>query len=237
MRYTGDLLNLGCSHIYNFVQKKAAEKVLQDEVITKEIERRSAIDINGNKKFSFDSNSSLMKIVNKLPTSLKPNIKGLTKEQLSIYDNYPKIYGESISMDNGPIINANTIINSSNTILNITCLLKDVLDKPNTIKSIKNYELCMQNIQNLMHNNYYNNSNSNNNEFEEGSEELKLCEKTIKENKLKELNLPENEESKLISQISLSSFRNAYIAFEQQHKKLLNTYVTFIKGWFKSTTS
>ena len=178
-----------------------------------------------------------MKIVNKLRTSLKPNIKGLTKEQLSIYDNYPKIYGESISMDNGPVINANTIINSSNTILNITCLLKDVLDKPNSIKSIKNYELCMQNIQNLMHNNYYNNSNSNNNEFEEGSEELKLCEKTIKENKLKELNLPENEESKLISQIALSSFRKAYIAFEQQHKKLLNTYVSFIKGWFKSTTS
>ena len=237
MRYTGDLLNLGCSHIYNFVQKKAAEKVLQDEVITKEIEKRSAIDINGNKTFNFDNNSSLMKIVNKLPTSLKPNIKGLTKEQLSIYDNYPKIYGESISMDNGPISNANTIINSSNTILNITCLLKDVLDKPNSIKSIKNYELCMQNIQNLMHNNYYNNSNSNNNEFEEGSEELKLCEKTITENKLKELNLPENEESKLISQMALSSFRNAYIAFEQQHKKLLNTYIAFIKGWIKSTTS
>ena len=88
-----------------------------------------------------------------------------------------------------------------------------------------------------MHNNYYNNSNSNNNEFEEGNEELKLCEKTITENKLKELNLPENEESKLISQIALSSFRNAYIAFEQQHKKLLNTYIAFIKGWFKSTTS
>ena len=37
--------------------------------------------------------------------------------------------------------------------------------------------------------------------------------------------------------MALSSFRNAYIAFEQQHKKLLNTYIVFIKGWIKPTTS
>ena len=237
MRYTGDLLNLGCSHIYNYVQKKAAEKVLQDETIAKEIERRSAVDMNGNKTFNSENNINLMKIVNKLPPSLKPNIKGLTKEQLSIYDNYPKIYGESISMDGNQSNGSNPIINSSNIILNITRLLKDVLDKPNSIKSIKNYDLCMQNIQNLMFNNYYNNSNSNNNEFEEGSEELKLCEKTITENKLKELNLPEHEEVKLILQMAISSFRNAYLAFEHQHKKLLNTYLAFIKGWIKSTNA
>ena len=159
-------------------KKKAAEKVLQDETIIKEIERRTSLDVNGNKTFNFDNNLNLMKIVNKLPVSLKPNIKGLTKEQLLIYDNYPKIYGENISMDNIPNNNG-PIINSPSTIGHITHLLKDVLEKPNSIKNIKNYDLCMQNIQNTMINYYYNNQNNNTNEFEEGSEELKLCEKAI----------------------------------------------------------
>ena len=232
MKYTGDLLNIGCSHIYNYVQKKAAEKVLQDETIAKEIERRSTLDRNGNKIFNFDSNSNLMKIVNKLPDSLKPNIKGLTKEQLSIYDNYPKIYGESISNDNNQN-NNNQIINSPSTILHITHLLKDVLEKPNSIKSMKNYDLCMQNIQNTM----INSQNNNNNEFEEGSEELKLCEKAITDNKLKELNLPEHEETKLIFQMVLSSFRYSYNAFERLNKKLLNVYIAIIKGWIKCSTN
>ena len=245
-KYTGELLNLGCSHIYNFVQKKAAEKVLQDEIIIKEIERRSSLDINGNKQFNFDNNSTLMKIVDKLPQSLKPNINGLTKEQLLIYDNYPKIYGESIILD---ITQNIPIINSTNTIGNITHLLKDVLDKPNSIKSFKSYEICMQNIQNTMYNRYYNNQNinannsqnniqninQNNNEFEEGSEELKACEKAIIENKLKELNLQESEEAKLIHQMVVLSLKYAYSAYERQYRKLLNIYLSIIKGWIKST--
>ena len=250
MKYTGELLNLGCSYIYNYVQKKAAEKVLQDDTIKKEIERRSSVDINGNKKFVFDNNSPLMKIVDKLPSSLKPNINGLTKEQLLIYDNYPKIYGETLSLDNSQ---NNQIINNTNTIAHITHLLKDVLEKPNSIKSIKNYELCMQNIQNTMVSCYYsNNSNSNNNnnsnsnnsksnnsnsnnEFEEGSEELILCEKAIKDNKLKELNLQENEEAKLIHQMVILSFKYAYNSFEHQYKKIVNVYLAIIKGWINST--
>ena len=238
-KFTGELLNLGCSHIYNYVQKKAAEKVLQDETIIKEVERRSSTDINGNKKFTFDNNSTLMKIVDKLPQSLKPNIKGLTKEQLLIYDNYPKIYGESISLDNAP---NNPIINSTNTIVNITHLLKDVVEKPSSMKNFKSYELCMQNIQNTMLNRYYNNQNhdnnnnsQNNNEFEEGSEELKLCEKTIIENKLKELNLQESEEAKLIHQMVLFTFKFAYTAFDRQCRKILNVYLAIIKGWINYT--
>ena len=37
--------------------------------------------------------------------------------------------------------------------------------------------------------------------------------------------------------MAISSFRNAYLAFEHQHKKLLNTYLAFIKGWIKSTNA
>ena len=37
--------------------------------------------------FSYETNSSLNKIVNKLPPVLKPNMNGLTKVQLSIYNN------------------------------------------------------------------------------------------------------------------------------------------------------
>jgi hypothetical protein len=96
-----------------------------------------------------------------------------------------------------------------------------------------------------MYNCYYNNQNNNNNqnsnnnnninEFEDGSEELKLCEKAVLENKLKELNLQENEEAKLIHQMVLITFRYAYNAFEHQYKKLLNVYLCVIKGWIKST--
>ena len=237
IKFTSDLLNIGCSHIYNYVQKKAAEKVLQDETIKKEIDRRNSIDINGNKVFSFDSNSNLMKIVNKLPPSLKPNIKGLTKEQILIYDNYPKIYGELISIDNNQNPNNNVFLSSLTTIGHITHLLKDVLEKPNSLKSFKSYEICMNNIQTTMIKFFYSgqNNNSNNNEFENGSEELKLCEKAITENKIKELNLAENEETKLILQMVILSFKYAYNAFEHQYKKILNVYIAIIKGWIKST--
>ena len=235
IRFTSDLLNIGCSHIYNYVQKKASEKVLQDETIKKEIERRNTNDINGNKVFTFDDNSNLMKIVNKLPPSLKPNIKGLTKEQLLIYDNYPKIYGELISMDNNQNPNNNTFISSLPTIGNITHLLKDVLEKPNSIKSSKSYEICMQNIQTTMIKCYYSgqSNTTNNNEFENGSEELILCEKSITENKIKELNLAENEEAKLILQMVMLSLKYSYHAFEHKYKKLLNVYISIIKGWIK----
>ena len=47
MKYIGDLLNIGCNYIFNFVEKKAAENVLQDETIIKEIERRKTVDLNG----------------------------------------------------------------------------------------------------------------------------------------------------------------------------------------------
>ena len=95
MKYTGDLLNIGCNYIFNYVQKQAEENVLKDETIQKEIQRRKNIDPNGTKLFSYDNNSSLMNIVNKLPALLKPNKKGLTKEQLNIYSNYPTSIGAS----------------------------------------------------------------------------------------------------------------------------------------------
>ena len=89
MKNLGDLLNVGCNYIFSFVQKKAAENVVQDETIIKEIERRKNVDSNGNKIFNYETNQSLNKIVNKLPSVLKPNKKGLTKEQLLIYSNFP----------------------------------------------------------------------------------------------------------------------------------------------------
>ena len=39
MKYTGDLLNIGCNYIFNYVQKQAEENVLKDETIQKEIQR------------------------------------------------------------------------------------------------------------------------------------------------------------------------------------------------------
>ena len=239
IRSTADLLNIGCSYIYNYVQKKAAESVLKDEIINKEIEKRVNNEKQNN-NFVNDSNPALMKIVSKLPPSLKPNINGLTEEQLAIYDNYPKIYGESINLENNKI-NNNNILNSSNTIVRIMHVLKEILERPNNNlqKFLKNYEFCMKNIQTLMKehiNNMYNfgnNNSGNNNEFEEGSEELKLCEKCILDNKIKDLNLPEEDEAKLIIQMAYTTYLLVLIAFKEKNNKLLNVYIAFIKGWIK----
>ena len=88
----------------------------------------------------------------------------------------------------------------------------------------------MQNVKTIITNNY-----QNNNEFEEGSEELLLCEKVIKENKLKELNMPEQDEIKIIRDMAIITFKHTYNAFELQNKKLFNIFIAFLKGWIKST--
>ena len=71
----------------------------------------------------------------------------------------------------------------------------------------------MQNVKTIITNNC-----QNSNEFEEGSEELLLCEKAIKENKLKELNIPEQDEIKIIRDMTIITFKHTYSAFESQNK-------------------
>lgn len=220
MKYTGDFLNLGCDYIFNFVQKKAAENVLQDETIIKEIERRKTVDLNGVNLFSYDTNTPLMKIVNKLPPILKPNKKGLTKEQLLIYNNFPTFIGSSSNAD---ISNNNLPL-----VRDILRILKEVLE--NNINT-RFYDICMQNVKTIITSNCQNST-----EFEEGSEELKLCEKQILENKIKELNLSEPEEFKLIQQMATTTLKYVYKAFESQNKKLLNVFIAFLQGWIKSTS-
>ena len=219
MKNLGDLLNVGCNYIFSFVQKKAAENVVQDETIIKEIERRKNVDSNGNKIFNYETNQSLNKIVNKLPSVLKPNKKGLTKEQLLIYSNFPFSLGNVSNSES-------TKINFS-IIREILKILKEILE--NNI-NVRNYDICMQNVKTII-----TSANPNNTEFEEGSEELQLCEKAIMENKLKELNLPEQEEAKNIHEMVIITFKYTFKAFESQNKKLLNIFISFLNGWIKST--
>ena len=220
MKYTNDFLNIGCNYIFSFVQKKAAENVLQDETIIKEIERRKAVDANGTKLFSYEANSALTKIVNKLPPILKPNKKGLTKEQLLLYNNFPIFTG---SPGNSELTKINAPI-----VRDILRILKEVMD--NSI-NVRSYDICMQNVKTII----TNNSNQMGNEFEEGSEELKLCEKAIMENKIKEMNLSEQDEAKSIQQMTALTLKYVYKAFETQNKKLLNIFISFLQGWVKST--
>ena len=220
MKFIGDLLNIGCNYIFNFVQKKAAENVLQDETIIKEIEKRKSVDANGIKMFSYEINSPLTKIVNKLPPLLKPNINGLTKIQLSIYNN-------SLSQNNQNTSNNDIAKINYSLVKEILHILKEVLENNITTR---NYEICMQNVKTIITNN-----SQNNNEFEEGSEELVLCEKAIKENKLKELNMSEQDEMKIIRDMTIITFKHTYSAFESQNKKLFNIFIAFLKGWIKSS--
>ena len=212
MKYTNDFLNVGCNYIFNFVQKKAAENVLQDETIKKEIERRKAIDSNGNKIFSYDTNTPLMKIVNKLPAILRPDTKGLTKSQLLLYSNFPTSTGATPNSDyakiNIPIVK------------DILHIIKEVLDNI----SPKAYDICMQNVKTII-----TNSPQLGNEFEEGSEELKLCEKAIVDNKIKEMNLSDQD-----TVYALSTLKYAYIAFESKNKKLVNIFIAILKGWIQN---
>ena len=218
MKYTNDFLNVGCNYIFNFVQKKAAENVLQDETIIKEIERRKAIDSNGNKLFSYDTNTPLMKIVNKLPAILRPNTQGLTKSQLLLYSNFPTSTGASSNSD---LIKINIPI-----VRDILHIIKEVLD--NNI-SPKTYDICMQNVKTIITNN-----TQLGNEFDEGSEELKLCEKAIIDNKIKEMNLSEQEEKKNITLVVITTLKYAFFAFESQNKKLLNIFIAILKGWVQT---
>ena len=215
MKYTGDILNVGCNYIFNFVQQKAAETVLQDETIVNEIERRKNVDANGMKMFNFEANTALNKIVNKLPNVLRPNKKGLTKAQLTIYNDYPN--------QNGSSSNSELTKVSFPVIKEIIHILKEVLE--NNI-NVRNYDICMQNVKTIITNNC-----QNSNEFEEGSEELKMCEKAIVENKIKELNLPEQEEVKNVREMTIITFKHTFKAFDSQNKKLLNVYLAFLKGW------
>ena len=215
MKYTGDILNVGCNYIFNFVQQKAAETVLQDDTIIKEIERRKSVDANGMKMFTFEANTPLNKIVNKLPAVLRPNKKGLTKPQLAIYNDCPNQNGSSSNSDLTKV--------PFPIVKEILHILKEVLE--NNI-NVRNYDICMQNVKTIITNNC-----QNSNEFEDGSEELKMCEKAIVDNKIKELHLPEQEEAKNIREMTIITFKHTYKAFEIQKKKLLNIFLAFLKGW------
>ena len=215
MKYTNDFLNIGCNYIFNFVQKKAAENVLQDETILKEIERRKVIDANGNKVFSYDTNTPLMKIVNKLPSILRPNTQGLTKSQLLLYSNFPISIGASPNSDLSKI--------HIPIVRDILRIIKEVLD--NNI-SPKAYDICMLNVKTIITNN-----TQLGNEFDEGSEELKLCEKAIIDNKIKEMNLSEQEEKKNITLVVGTTLKYAFLAYESNNKKLLNIFTALLNGW------
>lgn len=217
MKCLEEILNAGCNYIFNFVQQKAAENVIQDETIKKEIERRKNVDASGIKMFTYEANASLTKIVNKLPAVLKPSKKGLTKEQLAIYNDYQN---QNDSISNSDLTKSNFPI-----VKEILHILKEVLE--NNINT-RSYEICMQNVKTIITNNSH-----NSNEFEDGSEELKMCEKAIVENKIKELNLPEQEEAKNVREMTIITFKHTFKAFDSKNKKLLNIFIAFLKGWIQ----
>ena len=199
-----DLLDIGCAYIHNYVIQKAIEKIQNDEAIIKEIDRRR-------KGISYDIESEYVIKADLLPDILKPKITGLTPEQFKIYENFDTIY-ESYTK-NEPTQKM-TWINV------IGGLLKEVLENvdPNNInKTLKNYNVCMLNMQNISH------SQTN---IEEGNKELQYIEKCVSESKIENVDL--------IKGFAEISFKFAFHSFEKKNNKLFNLYIALIKGWVSS---
>ena len=199
-----DLLDIGCSYIHNYVIQKAIEKIQNDESIIKEIDRRR-------KNISFDIESEYVIKADLLPDILKPKITGLTPEQFKIYENFDKIYESYTKIESSPKMTSINIILS---------LLKEVLDNVdvnNINKTMKNYNVCMLNMQNISH---------SQNNFDEGNKELQIIEKSVSENKIDNVDL--------IKGFAETSFKFAFVAFEKKNYKLFNLYMALIKGWVNS---
>ena len=153
-------IEIGCVFITNQVVKIAAEKILKDEDIIKQIENKKQ------NKIDKQQQKELLMKMKDLPDSLKPNPQGLTEEQFKVYENFEKKFKfENDSVDN----------NFLNTVYQ---LLKEVI-KSNLNKT--NYEFCMFNIQ-LSGNNSKSNITIDDNS-------LLIIDKIISENKINDIDL------------------------------------------------
>jgi CCR4-NOT transcription complex subunit 1 len=81
------ILEIGCFYIQSYVVSRAIEKIEHDEVIKTQIEKRE----KGLLQEINENDPQICEKVLQLPEPLKPNINGLTPEQIKIYEDFNRI--------------------------------------------------------------------------------------------------------------------------------------------------
>ncbi|MCQ2816357.1 MAG: DUF3819 domain-containing protein [archaeon] len=202
-----DLLDIGFSNIYHHVIKKAVEKIQIDPQIVSEIEKRE-------KGEKYDVNDENYLKVQKLPELLKPKEEGLTTLQLSIYDNYKKMHEYLSKFESA---------DKTSYLKIMIKLLKETIETPGTNhgKMIKNYEVCMVNIQNISQDK----DKENQKETEEFNELLKKLEQCILDYK--------GFQSKIAKDLGKVTFKFLMSSIKKNNTTLFNIYSALLKGWIK----
>ena len=201
-----EFLLIGLNYIQNFVSKEAM-KILHENASVKEVlEKRRQNDAN-NMFIDKKHLEEYKKIIKNLPEPLQPNEKCITEEELKIYDYFDVL---TESMNSKEDIGKNSFLNT------VYRILKEVLDKPVSSKSIcSNYDICMKNIQNV--------SYTIDNNYEDDDQQLVCLEKIISESKINDRNL----ETKL----ALNTLDYAINSIKNGNILWLNVYSHILKGW------
>ena len=198
-----EILDIGCNYIQNYVVKKAIDKIDKDKFIRDELAKRKV-------QKPEDKNDIFKKIKN-LPDLLRPNINGLTSEQYKIYEDFEKVYE----------INKKDSQKNNAFIRMIIPALKEYFDtlqyQPKI--AIKNYELCMKNIE-LLYNNKHENI-----DFSDDDENLIQLSKIITDSKIGNENF--------VMELLQTNFKYIIIASKFTNPSLLIIYSEILKGWVK----
>ena len=208
-----EFLSIGLDYIHNFINKEAP-KILRENSLVKEVlEKRRQNNMNnnqGNNVFIDNKHfKDYIKVMKILPDKLHPNETCITDEEYKIYENFGKLHqlmNKSIKEENGRNYFMNTIYR----------ILKEVLDNTATNKArIVNYDydFFMKNIQNVSHNNDFNNDEN----------DLICLEKIVSECKITDKNL-EIELAKKTLDYAVKNIKNGKILW-------LNVYSHILKGW------
>jgi hypothetical protein len=196
-----DILEIGCNYIQNYVVKRAIDKIDKDKIIKDELLKR--------KNQKPEEKSDVLKKMKNLPDLLRPNLNGLTFEQYKIYEDFDKVYE----------INKKDSQKNNTFIRMIIPALKEYFDtlQYNMKMAVKNYELCMKNIELLY-------GKHENIDFSEDDENLAQLSKIISDSKLG---------NDVVIELLQTNFKYIIIASKFNNPSLLIIYSEILKGWVK----
>jgi len=198
-----DILEIGSSYIQNYVIKRAIDKIEKDKVIIDELEKRK-------KTKTLDIRPDFILKIKSLPDILRPNVSGLTSDQLKIYEDFERVTDKSG-------INTSSQSSKIGLLKKLIPALKEVLDSPPTPKIINKYEICMLNIQFI--------TKSDNTEYIEEDDQLSILSKMISESKVND--------ASIVNELVNVSFKYIVAASKANNLSLININSEILKGWLK----
>ena len=208
-----EFLSIGLDYIQNFINKEAP-KILRENALVKEVlekRRQNSMNNNSGNNVFIDNKhyKDYIKVMKILPDKLHPNETCITDEEFKIYENFGKLFesmNKTIKEENGRNSFMNTIYR----------ILKEVLDNTATNKARivdYDYDFFMKNIQNVSHNNDFNNDEN----------DLICLEKIVSECKITDKDL-EIELAKKTLDYAVKNIKSGNILW-------LNVYSHILKGW------